>query len=192
MIWKTFLNPFAKFSELTLLVAGLMIFAAGVLIASYCGVIFDGVFDVHVAALDTKQNFLILLVDVACIFVLLLALGKFINKKTRVIDILNTSLVSRLPIHILGLFTNNVAMDTINEKILKSIEQPEHLDFSFSEMAILIGFSILSMLFLAYFIILLVNGFRTATNAKKWQHFVLFAMFLIIAEIISKSIISFI
>ncbi len=189
MNFKTVFNPFSKFSERTLLIAGLIIFIAGVFIATYCGVVFDGVLDVHVSQYSFMQNALILLINTVSVFIPLFLLGKIINKRTRAIDILNTSLVSRLPLHVLGLFTNNSSMDTVNEKIIKSIDQPQNIDFTVTEMAILSGFTIAGLLLLTYFIILLVNGFRTATNTKKWYHFLLFAVTVIIAEIISKSLV---
>ena len=50
--------------------------------------------------------------------------------------------------------------------------------------------SIATILLLVYAIVLLTNGFKTATNLKKWQNYIWFAVALIIGEIVSKMFIN--
>ncbi len=58
------------------------------------------------------------------------------------------------------------------------------------ELISIMAVSSILMIFLIYAIVLLVNGFRTATNLKKWQYYIYFAIALIIAEVLSKVLIN--
>jgi hypothetical protein len=122
---------------------------------------------------------------------LLFGLGKIINSKTRMIDILNASFLYRIPIYIVAVMSKIPVLDGINEKVMKNISHPENINLSAGDMFFLLIFTVVSLGLLAYSIVLLVNGFKTATNAKKWQHFVSFAFVLIAAEIVSKMLIDF-
>ena len=72
---------------------------------------------------------------------------------------------------------------------MKNIGDPEKINMQVDDIGVLIVFSIVSLCLIAYSIVLLVNGFKTASNAKKWQHFVSFGFVVIVAEIISKMLI---
>ena len=186
MNWKLFFNPFEKFSEIQLLVFGIIITILGSFIGSSLGVIYDGVFDVHVYQTTFAQAILVNFINILSVFVPLLILGKIINSKTRIIDILNVSLISRFPIYIAGLLANNEKMNGITENILKEINTPEKLQIPTTDLVYLMVFSSLMMILLVYSIVLMFSGFRTATNVKKWQHFIFFAIAIIVAELISK------
>lgn len=191
MNWKLIFNPFSKFSEIQLLIFGSIITLFGCFVGSYFHVSFDGVLDVHsneVNFLDSLQENAI---NIVSVFIMLLVLGKIINLKTRVIDVLNTALISRLPLYILGVFVNNPTISKISEKLIENIDDPKKLPVTTSELSILLLFSVISLLFLAYKIVLLVFGFKTATNSKKWQHYVAFAVALIAAEILSKYLMNY-
>ncbi|UOE40633.1 hypothetical protein MTP09_12095 [Chryseobacterium suipulveris] len=186
MNWKLFFNPFEKFSEIQLLVFGIIITILGSFIGSSLGVIYDGVFDVHVYQTTFAKAILVNFINILSVFVPLLILGKIINSKTRIIDILNVSLISRFPIYIAGLLANNEKMNGITENILKEINTPEKLQIPTTDLIYLMVFSSLMMILLVYSIVLMFSGFRTATNVKKWQHFIFFAIAIIVAELISK------
>jgi hypothetical protein len=61
-------------------------------------------------------------------------------------------------------------------------------DLNSSEIALLAASSLLSLIVLVWSIILLYNGFKTATNAKEIKHNLYFAIVLIVSEILSKII----
>ena len=63
-------------------------------------------------------------------------------------------------------------------------------DLGFTDLTIVLIFGLVSILLIVYSIALLANGFKTATNVKKWHHWLLFTLALIIGEIISKRIIT--
>lgn len=192
MNWKLIFNPFSKFTEQQLLWVGILATFAGCTIGYYFQVVFDGALDVHsISEITFWEGMKILLIDIFSVVLLLFILGKIINSKTRIIDILNTVLISRIPLYILGIFANNSKMNEITETLIENIDHPEKMQLQTSDMMIMMIFSVFSLLFLAYHIVLLVFGFKTATNTKKWQHFVLFTLILLIAEMLSKFLLTF-
>lgn len=190
MNWKLLFNPFGIYSEKQLLVSGILITAAGSLLGALLNVTFDGVLDVHQYETDFLTSLKENGINVACIFIVLFVLGKLINRKTRAIDILNTSMVSRFPQYISAVITALPLLKRIEDEIINHQDDLQHLNFKPLDLALLFVISMLLLTITAYYIVLLVNGFKTAVNAKKWQHFVGFAAALIIAEIISKLLIS--
>ncbi|GEN76116.1 YIP1 family protein [Chryseobacterium hagamense] len=190
MNWKLLFNPFGIYSEKQLLVSGILITLAGSFVGSLFNVTFDGVLDVHQYETDfltgLKENG----INIACIFLVLFILGKLINRKTRAVDILNTSMVSRFPQYISALITALPVLKKVEDEIISHQGDLQHLNFQSLDLMLLFIISILLLALTAYYITLLVNGFRTSVNAKKWPHFAGFAVALIIAEILSKLLIS--
>ncbi len=190
MNWKLLFNPFGIYSEKQLLISGILITLAGSFAGSLFNVTFDGVLDVH----QYETGFLTSLkengINVACIFIVLFILGKLINRKTRAIDILNTSMVSRFPQYISAVITAVPVLKKVEDEIISHQGDLQHLNFQPVDLMLIFFTSMLLLAITAYYITLLVNGFRTSVNAKKWQHFAGFAVALIVAEIISKLLIS--
>lgn len=190
MNWKLLFNPFGIYSEKQLLVSGILITLAGSLVGSLFNVTFDGVLDVHQYETDFLTSLKENSINVACIFIALFILGKLINRKTRAIDILNTAMVSRFPQYISAVITALPVLKKVEDEIISHQGDLQHLNFQPMDLMLLFVISMILLSITAYYITLMVNGFRTAVNAKKWQHFVGFAIALIIAEIISKLLIS--
>ncbi len=190
MNWKLLFNPFGIYSEKQLLVAGILITLTGSLLGAVLNISFDGVLDIHQNETDfitsLKENG----INVACIFMMLFTVGKLINGKTRAVDILNTSMVARFPMYIGGIITAIPLLTRIGDEIIRHQGDLQHLNINPLDLVLLFAISMLLLTITAYYIVLLVNGFKTSVNAKKWQHFVAFAAALIIAEIISKLLIS--
>ena len=192
MNWKLFFNPFSKYSEKALLMAGVFFLLGGSFIGYYFGVTYDGIFDVHISPVTFTESLTENVINVVILSLLLFIAGIIINSKTRIIDILNVALISRFPIYLAGLFANNQRISEISEQLIDSVHQETPASVSSSDMMILMLFSAVLILFLAYQLMLMVFGFKTAVNARKWQHWLLFAFALIAAEMISKAIIHFI
>lgn len=190
MNWKLLFNPFGIYSEKQLLVSGILITLAGSFVGSLFNVTFDGVLDVHQYETDFLTSLKENSINVACIFIVLFILGKLINRKTRAIDIFNTAMVSRFPQYISAMITALPVLKKVEDEIISHQGDLQHLNFQPMDLMLLFVISMILLAITAYYITLLVNGFRTAVNAKKWQHFVGFAIALIIAEIISKLLIS--
>lgn len=188
MTWKTIFNPFLKFDEKKLLIVGILAFGLNILGSYYADSINDSIF--HYSTLDENEgiwdiikiNSLSYLIALATLFIL----AKIFNGKTRFIDILNTILISQIPLMIMipisGLPFYKKALANLSENIGK----PENITIFDMTLVSIWGF--ISLILLIYSIVLYYNGFKTATNIKKWQHIVLFAFISILITILSQII----
>ncbi|TPD69721.1 hypothetical protein [Flavobacterium microcysteis] len=191
---KLFFNPFEKNSETRLLVFGLIITAIG----SYLGYLlngrYDGVIDLHFTKNTTlAQPFIDNLINIVSLFAVLFLVGKLINSKTRIIDILSPILISRIPFYLLTFFNFRNYISDVTASIVEKLDlkaMPTELDLSPVSMILLMLFAMISILCLVWFIILLYNGFKIATNCKTIAHKLYFALAIVAAEIISKILIS--
>lgn len=190
MNWQTIFNPFSIFSEKQLAIAGISITITGSLIGSFCNSSFNGTLDMHIAENPKLITvFLENFINISTITLLLFGLGKYFNTKTRFIDILNTAFWYRYPIYILSLLSSFMIPEKINEKFQKNIDHPKDIFETNFEMMLGLLFGLITLLTLAYTIVLLVNGFKTATNTKKWQHWVAFGFTILISEGITQFLI---
>jgi hypothetical protein len=189
---KIFFNPFEQFSERPLILFGIAATFLLSMTGAYFNARFDGVLDLH---FSTPTFFINTLTDNAVNVVILtlslFILGKIRNSKTRFIDIFTASLVSRIPYYFLAFFNWDNVVLTESEKLMRQFAtiQPEKIpEFSGVNMLILIVFAAVSLLFLTWFIYLLYQGYKVATNAKGTVEVVLFGVTLLIAEFFSKFI----
>ncbi|MFY0482363.1 hypothetical protein ACI6PS_07130 [Flavobacterium sp. PLA-1-15] len=190
---KTILfNPFEKYDENKLLIFGL----AFTLVGSYLGYAFqgryDGIMDLHFPdAVELIQPFVDNLVNILSLTILLFLLGKYINPKTRLIDILTTVMIARIPIYLLTFSNYQNYNSELGKKILTSfdVSNPQNgLNLETSEIFFLALFTGVTILFIIWFVILLFNGFKIASNSRGIKNNLLFAGAIILAEILSKII----
>lgn len=195
---KTLLNPFERYSERTLLIVGMVGIIMGSLIAFAFNGRYDGVVDLHFSKdVSLAQPFIDNAINVVCLLLPLLLLGKFINNKTRVIDILTAILVARIPYYVLPVFNANNFIGNVTEGIMKQVGESDappsllaqDLNMGPLQTIAVIVFAIGSIGAMIWMIMILFNGFCTATNLKTIGHKVLFAIALIVAEVLSKIII---
>ena len=179
-----------KFSERNLLIIGVLSVLAGSLVGKYFSVTYDGIFDAHSSPNTFINSLKENAINILTVFVLLVILGKVIYPKTRFIDIINISLIYRIPIYISSPLISLPLFDKISEQVLNNKDHLENLKFDTMDLISIMVVSSILMIFLIYAIVLLVNGFRTATNLKKWQYYIYFAVVLIIAEVLSKVLIN--
>lgn len=191
MSWKIIFNPFSIFTEKQLAFGGVILTITGSSIGYLCNGSYNGTLDMH---LIDNGNLLTVtlenLINISVVTFLFFGLGKYFNSKTRFIDILNTAFWYRLPIYIVAFLSYLILPSNFNDKVAKNIHTPEKLFLNPIEiiMSVLLGISIL--LCLAHAIVLLVNGFKTATNTKKWQHWVAFGFVILISEGITQYLIN--
>lgn len=188
MDWKTIFNPFLKFDEKKLLIAGILVFVLNIFGCYYADFANDSIF--HYSNLDKEEgiwnilkiNSLSYLLAVVIIFIL----AKILNSRTRFIDILNSVLISQIPLMVMipvnGLPFYKKAVENLSE----NISTPQNIQFGDMTMVTVWGFA--SLILLIYSIVLYYNGFKTATNIKKWQHIVLFAFISLLITIVSQII----
>ena len=177
-------NPFEKYSETVLLLFGIVFTALATLLGFYFDARFDGVLDMHfVKNVTLKEVVLDNLIAIFCLFVFLFGVAKFINSKTRFIDILNIVLISRIAIYLLTLSPKP------SDELLKNLIQQNTASINSLDLSLLVFGGIMALLSLVWYIVLLYNGFKTASNAKKTLPIVLFAISIVVAEILSKVLI---
>jgi len=183
------LNPFEKYNEKQLLTAGIGITILGSILGFVFNARFDGVIDLHFVK---KTSFLTIaseiIIDVVCVTILLFILGKYINKKTRFIDILLPVLIARLPFYLLTIFNSNDFMFKKSENLIKTFQSGQINNPNSNDLFIMLLFGLISIGFLIWFVIILYNGFKVATNTKGVKNNIFFAISIIIAEILSKVI----
>lgn len=183
-------KPFEKYSEKTLLLVGIIITLIGSFVAYTFNTRFDGVVDVHsVTDVLLYQALLDNLINIFCLILFLFISAKYINKKTRLIDILTTSMVARTPIYLLPFFNINGAISKAGENILQFANEGFTNQISSSDLSIIIVFGFITILFSVWYISLLFNGFKVASNAKGKFPIILFIISLILSEVLSKIII---
>ena len=189
------INPFEKYASTQLLVGGLLMLLAG----SYLGFVFharfDGVIDLHFTEkILWYQPLIDNLINTACLFLLLFMLGNYINKKTRAIDILNPVLIGRVPLYLLTFFNIDGYMTRMTQSILEQVDIENlgaGIRWETGDIIAIVLFSCIALAFLVWFVLLLYNGFRVATNTKGGKNIALFAAALVVAEIVSKIVITY-
>jgi cation transporter-like permease len=190
MNWKTIFNPFERFDDKLILAIGLLGTALAVLMGYWTGTYFSSIYKVNSLEKVTLQAVAIpTLISFASAIIILFILGKILNSKTRLIDIVNTVLISQLLLVILQA-TDKISF--IKEAQDRMINHQEHLSESLpiGDLTTIIGMASFTLIILIYSITIYYNGFKTATNIKKWQHIVLFAAVSLIMTLICQILIS--
>ncbi len=183
-------KPFEKYSEKTLLLVGIFFTLLGSFFAYVFNIRFDGVIDVHIVPTSLPyQALLDNLVNIFCLVLFLYISSKYINKKTRLIDIVNVALVARAPYYLLPFFNINGVIQKATNNVIQFANPKLISQISSSNLCILIVFGIIAILFLVWYISLLFNGIKVASNAKGKTPIILFIISLLFAEVLSKFLI---
>lgn len=183
-------NPFEKFSESKLLIAGISGVVFSVLLCWMGGQSNDGIY--HISFYPNISFPQALAETVTCLllpFALLLTAGRVVNAKTRMIDMLNATAIHRIPM-MTGILL--MQLPFFRSAMLQITEAVKNNTLQHISPAALWAATIIGLLLLAFFIwsiVLLVYGFKTATNAKKTWHYILFALAIILSEIIYRGFI---
>lgn len=180
MNWKTIFNPFLKFDEKTLFIAGILSISIVFVTSYFLGFQTDSLF--HFTILKDEDSLLKVVASTLIIYaisiLILFGLGKVINKRTRIIDIITPVFISQFPMIFL-LFSMKIPfVMKAQQEIMNTVENQSQ-DFDPISLLIICIYSFVSLLISAYGITILYNGFKTATNLKKWQHIVIFAIILL-------------
>ncbi|GGB72398.1 hypothetical protein GCM10007424_10440 [Flavobacterium suaedae] len=179
------LNPFKKYTEKQLILIGIVFTVLGSLSAYWFNARYDGVLDLHFATnVAIETPFIENAVNIVLLSFTLYMLGIYINKKTRIADVLSTVLLARLPFYLLTLINISSKISNIERKVITS--NPYDIRFAPSEIVYLLVLSILILVFIVWHIALLYNGFKVAANLKTTNQKILFAVTILITEIISK------
>lgn len=181
---KLLFNPFEKYRESQLLAFGIIGVLLCSLLAYFFNLRFPTVFNIApLEDIAIWQPLTDNIIIIFCLSLFLFITSLVINRKTRIIDILNTALVARSiyciqPLIILGF--SAAGLDNI---IKDPNPQLSDLQFTTSQTAFILLLSLLLIAVLVWYIALLYNGFKTATNLKTAGHKAAFAVALLISEI---------
>lgn len=177
MNWQTLFNPFSKFSEKQLFLFGFFLFIVNILVCFFTKTKMDSIFHFSPQEnLTLSSAFLYVTISNASATVFLFLLALIFNTKTRLIDILNTVLISQAPNFIILICIKFSGLETFANN-LKTVNGslPAVDSGSFTSVLLVTGICIILTL-ITYGFVLLYNGFKTATNLKKWQHTVVFVI----------------
>ncbi|MCS4302318.1 YIP1 family protein [Chryseobacterium sp. BIGb0232] len=190
MNWKTIFNPFERFDEKLLLLAGTLAVILSIVAGYWTDTAFTSIYrisSIENASLGTIT--VCTLLSFSAAIVILFILGKILNGKTRIIDIVNTVLISQLFLILLQ-FAGKISSLKLAGKSVANYEASPSGTFPFVDFLIMISMTIISITTLIYSVTLFYNGFKTATNIKKWQHIVLFCAVTMISSLICQIIIN--
>jgi hypothetical protein len=179
------LKPFERYSETRLLLVGLAAFAVGTVLSKVFNTQFDGALDVHFSAsISWTQSIINNVVNVGCLTLVLFAAGKIINHKTRLVDLLATVLIARIPFYPL-VFCNigNRAFTSGDEILQATLHQTP---ISAASIVMLVVIALSTLILLVWSVSLLYNGYKVSVNGKGAKAIVLFIVAIIVAEIASK------
>ena len=185
-----FINPFEKYSEKSLLIFGIIFTFFGAFLCWNYNARLAGIIDLDFGKNVTLSETIVYLISYILVLTFMLfGLAKFINKKVRLIDIVNTVLIAKIPFYCITVININGTMFKMGEQIQSSLVDNSVHSLSGFIITILIISSILMFVVLIWAFLLLYNGFKTATNLKETKFKILFVIIIIIAEIISKTFI---
>lgn len=188
---KTLLfKPFEKYSEQKLLITGILGAIIGTLLTYILKCKFIGVLKMtFVNDISISKSSLDSVIIISCLTLFLFLAAKYIYKKTRLIDIIVTTLVAYIPLYILPIFNINDTIKIATENILKYSSPELASQMPLESITPLALFGLFTLLILIWFITLLYNGFKTASNAKGIKAMVIFGIALLLADVLSRIII---
>lgn len=190
---KIVINPFENYSENKLL----LVATVGNIVLLFLSFQFNTAFygNLKINPTDTitlkavlEQHFIILFTTVTVLFVV----GRYLNQKTRFVDIFATCLLSRIVFCLLPLININLVMFQISKKIIASAGTSNSEIAITNSLSLVLFFSVIILFTIIWFIVLLYNGFKTATNAKGTKSIVLFIAALFVVETLSQILIKYI
>ena len=186
-----FLHPFEKTSEQKQLLVGLLTLLTGGVLGYSFNARFDGVIDLHFTEkVSYSEPLFDLLITIAITSVLLFGLGKTINAKTRFVDLLYPTLWAKAPYVLMTFFNIHQASYLSGNQIVEAFQNGGNYEPSTVTLALLLIEAIVMLAALILSVIWLFNGFILATNSKGIRNNIYFILILLLAEILSKHLIS--
>ena len=181
-ITRLLLNPFKWLQTSTLLTIGLSALICSVFISHFCHVEFQILRMNPMNEVSVWKAMFNQVVIVSVLIFIFFIAGKIINNKTRFIDIFNTVIVGFIPFYTLGLQNINHFQTREINTMEQAIQDGGIYAYLPSPLFLILAF--ISLAVIVYYIYLFVIGFKTATHSKKVGHYVIFALALIIADLI--------
>lgn len=188
MNWKYVLNPFAKYSEKQLFIVGIIGFIVMNIFCILAGNKMNGILHWDDAGRINKWNILILNTGIMfSTIVIFYVFGKIINRNTRFIDVANAFLLAMIPSLLVSLVSEIPALNTATENLGKITHDNVNATAHPLDLLVVGLCALVALPLVGYIIILMFNGFKTATNMKKTWQIVAFFIILFVLNSITQS-----
>ena len=189
---KKLLNPFAYFDEKILFIIGLFSHFFFTYIAKITESFFPDFLSIKKNGIS--YSYLDLLYqntrNLAIAILLFYILGKIINNRTRIIDIVNVVLISRIAYYIIFITDFIPIVNKSMDKVLKGITTNNlEVLHEASTMIVIVIVAFIAIFFLCVMFYYLYIGFKTVTNMKSIKQVLAFIAVLLFI-IVSTSILS--
>lgn len=193
---KLFFNPFVKIAGYRAALIGLIVLGFSSWLNSLYNVHLGGIIDIYlVKSVSLKiaalENIIIVgSLIIVCGFLLYI----FRGFRFRIIDLLGLILFSRIPFVLAPLIAVSIPEKKL-QRLLEAAENisgPQGLEGILNELVLISLIGFVMLLLIVLFIIWLYNAFVLLSNDKGLKVNLLFIVGLIVSEIVSKIIISFI
>lgn len=184
MNWKTIINPFQKFSSAQLIGVGVIFFGLSIYFQYLFGYQLYAILNAReplTPQIIPLQN--IILNTLFCnllVITVLFIYGKIINKKTRIIDIVNTVLIGQIPFILCVPLTHLPFIYKSSERVKDMVLNKMETSIPTPDLIITASFGLFILGIVIYCYALLFNGFKTATNMKKTAQIIILILLLII------------
>jgi hypothetical protein len=182
-VFELAFNPYIRIAGLQAFGIGIIINIIIAVIANYRNIYFDGVLDMHFVKISNLINaFTIMSINIAVLTIIMWIAGLLVTRNFRFIDILGTMTLAKTPYLILAIVAFFIPKPNI-ETILQN-------PISILNNTSLIIFTILSIPITIWYITLMYNALKVSCDIKGLKLNITFISALIIAEIVSKALIS--
>lgn len=180
---KLLLNPFVRIAGLQSLVIGLVMMVVTSVIAYYANIVFDGVLDIHITAQSVTwgQAFLYPFISVAVLILISMILAVMAKSHFRVIDLVGTILMTRIPFIIGACCGFFVQLPDVNTMV----ENPASI---LQTSIILTG--ICTVFVIIWHVVLYVNAMRVSCNMSGKTLSIVTIIGIVVSEILSKFILT--
>ncbi|MDN5200108.1 YIP1 family protein [Fulvivirgaceae bacterium BMA10] len=187
-------NPFIYIAGSRALSIGVIGALLSALINTYSNTHFDGALDVHFhVQRNIKVPIAENIISLLSLWIAFLLIAKFFTKSSfRIIDLFGTVALARLPLILLSLLGFLPFHKLVSDYAKKAILQSgESIDFSNLDLSLMAAMGVVTIVISAWMIALLYNAYGISTNLKGTKRWLSFVIGLIVAEIISKIILSY-
>lgn len=176
---KKLLNPVGNYDATILLMVGVVLFGLNIVSGYFLGFQMNSIVHVGLSESSLKIVAYSALRSVVLAILLYFLAGLIINKRTRIVDIINTVLIATIPLLISSVL---MSFSSISE-IVKTNSPPTAIDLTFLFFVLLVLLPLI-----LYSIAILYNGFKTATNLKTGYHIGLFVFTTVLLAVFTPFI----
>lgn len=194
MTFNSLLNPFHQIAGIKALGYGLLVLIVSAILALLFQTRFDGVLDIHFSASDVSLKMAItdqVVNTLTSCFIFYFIAFIAGARKTRFIDIAGTFTLARFPFMLAPLLNSTGYFSGISAQVEIAMKEGNLMDEIYSLVMPLIYALPFLLTCVIWMIALMFNAFRVSTNLKGNSLTAWFILGLVIAEILSKIILSY-